>query len=104
MTAISREIKLLKQKAKTFISDLEQIEAIVDSTDAVDSTSPSEIITVEELAKILLVHPNTVRRFINQGLLEPMRIGKKLYFVREQLPEILAAATKARDEKGVNSL
>jgi excisionase family DNA binding protein len=97
--SILREIKALKRKAASFISDLEQIEKVINTSfSTTNNGSPSEISTVEELAKILLVHPNTVRRFIEQGLLEPMRIGKKLYFIREQLPDLLALATKARKE------
>ena len=36
-----------------------------------------EMLTVSEVARLLKVHPNSVRRWANQGLLKVYRIGRR---------------------------
>ncbi len=38
---------------------------------------PSELLTVGQAARSLGVHPNTVRKWSNQGLLQPYRVGPR---------------------------
>lgn len=37
----------------------------------------SELLTLEEAGKILKVHPGTLRRWDNEGLLKAVRIGSR---------------------------
>ena len=41
------------------------------------STYSEEMLTVHDVARLLKVHPNSVRRWANQGLLRTFRIGKR---------------------------
>lgn len=50
------------------------------------------ILTVREVAHILSVHENTVRRWSNLGIIKPYRIGPRSdrRFVREDVMHLLA--------------
>jgi excisionase family DNA binding protein len=39
--------------------------------------TPAKLLTVQEVAELLNVHPNTVRQWSNQGLLKSYRIGSR---------------------------
>ena len=42
-----------------------------------DSQTPTELLTVSQIAAFLNVHPNTVRRWDRRGLLNAYRIGPR---------------------------
>jgi excisionase family DNA binding protein len=42
-----------------------------------DDTSPQQLLNVNEVARILHVHPNTVRLWSKIGVLKAYRIGKR---------------------------
>jgi len=46
--------------------------------------------SVREVAELLGVHPQTVRRLIHEGKLEGVRIGSGLHVPRTALEELLA--------------
>lgn len=56
--------------------------------------------TVAEFAKILRIHPNTVRKMIKTGRLHPINTGSKLK-PRYKIPEddLLRLRAEAFDEK-----
>lgn len=54
---------------------------------AVDPEGPP---SVREVAELLGVHPQTVRRLIHEGKLEGVRIGGALFVPRTALDELLA--------------
>ena len=41
-----------------------------------------ELLTVDEAAKIMKVHPRTIRSFVNSGDLAIVEIGKREYRIR----------------------
>lgn len=41
------------------------------------NNSMEELLTIHEAAKILKVHPNTLRTWDNKGILKAIRIGEK---------------------------
>jgi excisionase family DNA binding protein len=55
-----------------------------------------ELLIIQETARLLKVHPTTIRRFIADGRLEAVRIGRAVRVHREaveQLAEPVAART-----------
>jgi len=55
------------------------------------------MLTVKEVASILNIHPNTVRRWVKKGLLKSYSIGPRHYlrFKREDIADFL---NKSRNE------
>jgi excisionase family DNA binding protein len=49
----------------------------------------TEYLTVQEIAKMLKVHEQTVFRWIREGKLESVKIGSNLRITREQLDEFI---------------
>ena len=45
-----------------------------------NETAPSRMLTVNEVADLLHVHPNTIRRWSKIGVLKAYRIGKRRDF------------------------
>ena len=56
-----------------------------------ESKLPQKMLTVKEVASILNIHPNTVRRWEKKGLLESYGIGprRSLRFRREDMIDFL---------------
>ncbi len=54
------------------------------------ASDPERPASVREVAELLGVHPQTVRRLIHEGKLEGVRIGSGLYVPRAALEELLA--------------
>ncbi len=52
--------------------------------------SAPDPVSVREVAALLGVHPQTVRRLIHEGRLEGIRIGSGLFVPRAALDELLA--------------
>jgi len=52
---------------------------------------PQRMLTVKEVASILNIHPNTVRRWVKKGLLKSYSIGLRHYlrFRREDMIDFL---------------
>ena len=42
-----------------------------------DTNEIASLLTVQEVAKLLAVHPNTVRRWSDQGMLKAYRLGRR---------------------------
>ena len=59
--------------------------------------SPEGFYTLEEVAKLLKLHPRTLRRWIHQGKLEARRFGKQ-YRLRLADLEHIAQTAKPDDE------
>jgi len=53
----------------------------------------SLVVSVEEAASLLGVHPETVRREIRRGRLPAVRIGRRTLVAREVLNRLLSGAT-----------
>ena len=51
---------------------------------------PDRPASVREVAELLGVHPQTVRRLIHEGRLEGVRVGSGLFVPRAGLDELLA--------------
>jgi excisionase family DNA binding protein len=56
----------------------------------VSASDPESTASVREVAELLGVHPQTVRRLIHEGKLEGVRIGSGLHVPRAALEELLA--------------
>jgi excisionase family DNA binding protein len=56
----------------------------------VSVSDPDGPASVREVAELLGVHPQTVRRLIHEGKLEGVRIGSGLFVPRAALDELLA--------------
>ena len=61
-----------------------------------------ELLTVREVARLLHVHPNTLRRWSNNGRLKAYRITSRgdRRFKREEVVRFLAELSEARDSVG----
>jgi len=46
---------------------------------------PEDVLTTEEAAALLRLHPQTVRRLVRQGTLPGRKLGRDLRFSRRQL-------------------
>ena len=53
-------------------------------------SDPDGPASVREVADLLGVHPQTVRRLIHEGKLEGVRVGSGLFVPRAALAELLA--------------
>jgi excisionase family DNA binding protein len=51
--------------------------------------NPNSLITVAEAAKLLKLHPQTLRRWIHQGKLSARRIGRQFRLPADELETIL---------------
>lgn len=62
----------------------------------------SEMLTVAEVARLLHVHPNTLRRWTNDGRLKAYRINFRgdRRFKREDVARFLAELSEIRDTVG----
>jgi len=61
-----------------------------------------QMLTIREVARILHVHPNTLRRWSNDGKLRAYRITSRgdRRFKREDVARFLAELSEARDSVG----
>lgn len=62
----------------------------------------SDLLTVREVARLLHVHPNTLRRWSNNGRLKAYRITDRgdRRFKREEVARFLAELSEAKDSVG----
>ncbi|MDH5365256.1 MAG: helix-turn-helix domain-containing protein [Dehalococcoidia bacterium] len=68
-----------------------------------ESKLPQKMLTVKEVASILNIHPNTVRRWEKNGLLESYGIGprRSLRFKREDMIDFLnKSKSEAHEVRG----
>jgi excisionase family DNA binding protein len=62
----------------------------------------SDLLTVREVARLLHVHPNTLRRWSNDGRIKAYRITARgdRRFKREEIERFLAELSEAKDTVG----
>lgn len=91
MNAIARELARLKKQASNLSKDLSHLEGIVQEGEAATKTADEQkIILIAEMADILNVSLNTVRRWLHAGRLEPhYKRGRTYYWLRADLENIL---------------
>jgi len=53
--------------------------------------TPQQVLTVEHVAELLGLNPETVRRLLNKGELPGKRIGRRWYVRRAALLEVLTS-------------
>ncbi len=72
----------------------------------VDYNGVSPMLTTSEVARILNVHINTVRRWSNQGVLKAYRIGSRgdRRFRREDVEDLFSSDGGQEGERLKNSL
>lgn len=58
-----------------------------------------ELLTVDEVANELKLHPDTVRRYIREKRLLPTRVGGRLRIRRSELDRFLSEGDKPEEEK-----
>ncbi len=63
----------------------------------VKQPADSEYLTVEDVAALLKVHPDTVRAMFARGDLPGVRLGRRWYCRRAALDSLFAAAEKGVD-------
>ena len=57
---------------------------------AVSAPGPDGPVSVREVAEMLGVHPQTIRRLIHEGKLDGVRIGSGLFVPRAAVDELVA--------------
>jgi len=59
----------------------------------------SDMVTVREVARLLHVHPNTLRRWSNKGIIQAYRINQRgdRRFKREEIAQFLAELNTQAD-------
>lgn len=62
-----------------------------------ESKMPQKMLTVKEVASILNIHPNTVRRWEKKGLLKSYSIGPR-HSIRFNQEDILDFLDKSKNE------
>lgn len=55
----------------------------------VDESKP-EVLTTQEVAERLAVHPATVTRWARSGVIRSIRVGRTLRFRRDDIDELLS--------------
>lgn len=53
------------------------------------------LLTATEVAKVLRVHPGTVRRWMVDGTLPGIRVGRQIRFRRSDVESLLTATVEA---------
>lgn len=63
----------------------------------------SEMLTIREVARILHVHPNTLRRWSNNGRLKAYRIAARgdRRFKREEIARFLEELSEVKNRVGI---
>jgi excisionase family DNA binding protein len=59
------------------------------SSDWRPPTSQDEFLTVDEVAAILKLNPQTVRNWINNGTMPAVRVGRRVRITRRDLERVL---------------
>ena len=62
-----------------------------------------KLLTVEDAAKVLLVKPTTVREWLKAGKLKGVKVGNRLWRVRESELEAFLSAVGRGQEAGIRS-
>jgi len=62
------------------------------------------LLTADDVAAVLQVHPRTVQRWCRARQVPHVRIGRKIRFTVEQLEEIVMAYTRAQDVGGTTDI
>jgi len=70
-------------------------------TEDYQSKMPQRMLTVKEVASILHIHPNTLRRWQKQGLLKSYSIGSR-HCLRLKPEDILDFLDKSQTKSPVN--
>ena len=66
-------------------------------TEGHESKMPQRMLTVKEVASILNIHTNTVRRWVRKGLLESYSIGPR-HYLRFNQEDIFDFLDKSKNE------
>jgi excisionase family DNA binding protein len=68
--------------------------------DLVDEEGMGNMLTVQEVARLLHIHPNTLRRWSNQGLIKAYRITPRgdRRFRRQEILDFLARLNANRGD------
>jgi len=61
--------------------------------------SEERLLTIEEVADRLIVHPNTVRRLIKTGQLKAAKVGRLYRVLEKDLLEFIYGSRDERKEK-----
>jgi len=67
------------------------------NTEGHESKIPPRMLTVKEVASILNIHPNTVRRWVRKGLLKSYSLGPR-HYLRFKQEDIVDFLNKSRNE------
>jgi excisionase family DNA binding protein len=60
-------------------------------------------INTEEVAKQLWMTPYTIRKYIRQGILKAVRMGKHYLIPQEEVDRLLKNMTTPKNQKGGNA-
>lgn len=65
---------------------------------------PTSMLTIGEVARMLHVHKNTIRRWSNQGILKAYRFGLRgdRRFIKEEVEAVIARLKENKSDKGVS--
>jgi excisionase family DNA binding protein len=63
----------------------EQAVSFTQSFSTPSTTQPNNILTAEELSKILPLHPETIRRWAREGRIPHRRLGRKIVFLSAEI-------------------
>ncbi len=58
-----------------------------------------EILDADEVAKLLKVHPRTVKRLASEGILPGFRVGSQWRFRREAINEYIKRQEQQHDDR-----
>jgi len=61
--------------------------------------SEERLLTIEEVADRLIVHPNTVRRLIKTGQLKAVKVGRLYRVLEKDLLEFIYSSRERKEER-----
>lgn len=83
--ATYRHRKALWERLAIKLATFAQCERFNDYLESEIMSEGKRLFSTKEAAELLLLHPETVRRFVREGQIKAVKLGRKLHFERGEL-------------------